>query len=50
MVVGHLKRSPGSFPDLVQFVLQGIDLPFQLLEGCALRSDEQAPVLAPGVA
>jgi hypothetical protein len=40
----------GSFSDLVQLVLQGIDLPFKLLEGLALRRDEQAPVLAPGVA
>jgi hypothetical protein len=45
-----LEGSAGSFPDLVQLVLQGIDLPFHLFEGCTFRSDEQASVLAPGVA
>lgn len=44
-----LECSPGAFPDLVQLVLQGIDLPFHFLEGGALRNGEQAPVLTPGV-
>jgi len=39
----HLEGSAGTFPDLVQLVLQRIDLPFQLLEGQAFRSDEYAP-------
>jgi len=47
---GDLERSTGSFPDLVQLVLQGINLPLNLFEGVALRRDEQAPILAPGIA
>ena len=50
LALGDLEGSPGSFPDLVQLDLQGIDLPFHLFEGCTFRSDEQAPVLASGVA
>jgi hypothetical protein len=49
-VSGDLERSAGSLADLVQLVLQGIDLPFHLLEGATFRRDEQAPILAPGVA
>ena len=46
----NLEGSAGSLADLVQLVLQGIDLPFHLFEGVALRRDEQAPILAPGIA
>jgi hypothetical protein len=45
-----LERSAGSLADLVQLVLQGIDLPFQFLEGSVFRGDEQSSILAPGVA
>ncbi len=38
-----LECPTGSFPDLVQPVLQVIDLPLNLFEGVALRRDEQAP-------
>jgi hypothetical protein len=49
-VSANLERLAGSFPDLVQLVLQGVDLPLHLFEGGAFRSDEQASILAPGVA
>jgi hypothetical protein len=39
----NLERSAGSFPDLVQFVLKGIDLAFHLLEGQAFSGDEHTP-------
>jgi hypothetical protein len=44
--LGHLEGSAGSFADLVQFVLQGIELSLHFFEGCALRRDEETSVLA----
>jgi hypothetical protein len=44
------RSTVGSFLDLVQLALQGVDLALNLLEGGALLSDEQPPILAPGVA
>jgi hypothetical protein len=45
----RLGTLDGLVPDLVQLVLQGIKLPFDLLKGTALWGDEQASVLAPNV-
>ena len=45
-----LERSAGPLTQLVQLVPQGVDLPLDLLERCAFRSDEHTPVLAAGVA
>jgi hypothetical protein len=45
----RLEGSVGSFPNLVQLILQRIDLALQLLEGRASGCDEQTPVLALGV-
>jgi hypothetical protein len=42
-----LERSAGSLADLVQLVLQGIDLPFDLLKGSAFWGDEQTSILVP---
>ena len=50
VVSGHLECALSSLADLVQLVLKGIDLPFNLFEGCALRCDEQASILTPSVA
>ena len=45
-----LERSTGSLADLVEFVLQGIDLPFDFFKGGTLWRDEQASVLTPDIA
>jgi hypothetical protein len=50
LVSGNLEYALSSPADLVQFVLKGIDLPFDLFEGRALGRDKQASILAPGVA
>jgi hypothetical protein len=50
LVSGDLECALRSLADLVRFVLKGIDLPFNLLEGRALGRDKQASILAPGVA
>ena len=47
-ILGDLEHSAGSFPDLVQLILEGVDLPSHLLEEQAFWRDEQAAVLAPG--
>jgi hypothetical protein len=47
---GGLVSSAGSVPDLVQLVFQSIEWSHHFLEGCGLRGDEQAPVLAPNIA
>ena len=44
-----LEGSAGSLADFVQLVLQGVNLPFNLFEGRALRGDEQVAILASGV-
>src|SRR5918994_898015 len=46
----RLEGSPGPLARFVQFILEGVDLPLDLLKGRALWGDEQTPVLAPDVA
>jgi hypothetical protein len=50
VVAGH-ERAPkaGQFFRTISSNAQGSDLPFDLLEGGALRGDEPAPILASGV-
>jgi hypothetical protein len=50
VVSGNLECALSALADLVQFVLKGIDLPFDPFEGRALGRDKQASILAPGVA
>ena len=50
LVLMRLGTLDGLLADLVQFVLQGIELALHFLKGCAFRSDEQTPILAPDVA
>jgi hypothetical protein len=44
--LADLEGSAGAFADLAQLALEGVDLPFHLLEGGAFRRDEQAAILA----
>jgi hypothetical protein len=45
-----LERSAGPLTQLAQLVPQGVDLPLNCLQGRAFRRDEEAAILAAGVA
>jgi hypothetical protein len=45
-----LEGATRPFPNLVQLVLKGVDLPFGLIKGGAFGGDEQASILGSRVA